>query len=72
MLPPIPVHVPQIAEVEPLRAQLDHFLECCRRGLTPESDGMAGTNVVRVLEAADESLRDGGRVVALEELAFVR
>jgi predicted dehydrogenase len=72
MLPPIPVHVPQIAGVEPLRAQLDHFLECCRRGLTPESDGKAGTNVVRVLEAADESLRDGGRVVALEELALVR
>jgi predicted dehydrogenase len=72
MLPPIPVHVPQIPDVEPLRAQLDHFLECCRRGLTPESDGMAGTNVVSVLEAANTSLREGGRVVDLEDLVLVR
>jgi hypothetical protein len=71
-LPTIPVHVPRIADVEPLGAQLDHFVECCRRSLAPESDGMAGTNVVRVLQAANESLRDGGRVVGLEELALTR
>jgi len=71
-LPPAPVHVPQMPTIEPLAAQLDHFVECCRLGLTPESDGMAGTNVVRVLEAANGSLRDGGRIVDLEELALVR
>ena len=71
-LPPVPVHVPKIPQGEPLMAQLEHFLECCRKGFTPESDGMAGTNVVRVLEAADQSLREDGRVVALDEVAALR
>ena len=61
-----PVFVPQIPASEPLAAQLDHFLECCRSGLTPESDGRAGTNVVRVLEAAESSLESGGHPVAIE------
>jgi len=65
-LPNEPVHAPDIAAGEPLSAQLEHFIECCRRGLTPESDGMAGTNVVRVLAAAESSLREGGRPVAVE------
>jgi hypothetical protein len=62
-LPAEPVHVPQLARAEPLAAQLAHFLECCRLGLAPESDGRAGTNVVSVLEAADRSLQEGGRPV---------
>ena len=55
-----PVHVLELPTSEPLAAQLEHFLECCRLGLTPESDGRAGTNVVRVLEAAGASLEHGG------------
>jgi predicted dehydrogenase len=65
-LPNQPVDVPNIPAGEPLAAQLDHFIACCRRGLTPESDGMAGTNVVRVLEAAETSLREGGHPIAVE------
>jgi predicted dehydrogenase len=65
MLPTKPVHVPEIPPGEPLAAQLEHFLECCDEGLTPESDGRAGTNVVRVLEAAQASLWEGGRLVEL-------
>ena len=69
-LAPQPIRVPAIPRVEPLAAQLEHFVECCARGFTPESDGMAGTNVVRVLEAAGQSLREDGRFVSLDELAF--
>jgi predicted dehydrogenase len=56
-----PVEVPEIPVGEPLAAQFAHFLECCRLGLTPESDGRAGTNVVKVLEAAEMSLESGGQ-----------
>jgi len=69
-LAPEPVHIPAIPQVEPLAAQLAHFVECCALGFTPESGGMAGTNVVRVLEAADQSLREDGRFVSLDELAL--
>jgi predicted dehydrogenase len=64
-LPTEPVHVPAIPSGEPLASQFDHFLACCRDGLTPESDGHAGTNVVKVLEAAEASLAEGGRLMEL-------
>jgi predicted dehydrogenase len=69
-LTPVPIDVPDIPHVEPLAAQFEHFLECCRQGFTAESDGMAATNVVRVLEAAHRSLREDSRVVAVDEPAF--
>jgi predicted dehydrogenase len=50
---------PQIANVEPLRLECEHFVECIRTGATPRSDGQSGLRVVRVLEALQRSL-DGG------------
>jgi predicted dehydrogenase len=64
-LPTEPVQVPAIPPGEPLASQFDHFLACCRDGLTPESNGRAGTNVVKVLEAAQASLSAGGRLMEL-------
>lgn len=67
-LPNEPVHVPQIAATEPLAAQLLHFVECCREGTTPDTDALAGTALVRILEAANQSLANRGAPVALDEL----
>jgi predicted dehydrogenase len=47
---------PQIANVEPLRVECEHFLEALRTGGTPRSDGASGLRVVRVLEALQQSL----------------
>ena len=49
--------------VEPLRAELIHFLECCDRRTEPLTGGRHGLEVVRLLAAADESARAGGRPV---------
>jgi predicted dehydrogenase len=54
------VHIPSIPLQEPLRAQCEHFLECIRTARRPQSDGLVGLKVVRLLEQADESLRNGG------------
>jgi predicted dehydrogenase len=48
---------PQIASVEPLRVECQHFVECVRTGRAPQSDGASGLRVVRVLEALQHSLR---------------
>ncbi len=54
------VHIPQIAMQEPLRLQLHHFLDCIRDGRSPTSDLDSGVRIVRVLDAAQQSLaRDG-------------
>ena len=42
---------------EPLRLELEHFLECCRKRTSPVSDGRNGFEVVRVLKTAEEQLR---------------
>lgn len=46
--------------VEPLRVECAHFLECIREGKRPRSDGYVGLKVVKVLEAAQRSLLNGG------------
>jgi len=47
---------PQIANIEPLRAECEHFLQSLRTGAAPRSDGESGLRVVRVLEGLQESL----------------
>ncbi len=46
--------------VEPLRKECRHFLECIKDGKEPRSSGRVGLEVVRVLEAAQVSLLNGG------------
>ncbi|HEY3726122.1 MAG TPA: Gfo/Idh/MocA family oxidoreductase [Solirubrobacteraceae bacterium] len=54
---------PRIANLEPLRLECEHFVQCCLTGDRPRSDGASGLRVVRVLEALQRSL-DGSRVGA--------
>jgi len=45
---------------EPLKAECQHFLDCIREGKEPRSSGRIGLKVVKVLEAAQRSLLNGG------------
>jgi predicted dehydrogenase len=47
---------PRIANVEPLRIECEHFIDCIRTGATPRSDGHSGLRVVRVLEQLQHAL----------------
>ena len=60
------VVIPHIHMVEPLRVECQHFVDCIRQGRTPQSDGRDGLRVVRVLEAAQQSLARRGEPVRLE------
>jgi len=62
------IHIPHIANDEPLKLEVEHFVECVRGNRTPLSDGRDGLNVVRVLEAMERSLRDSGRPVRTADL----
>jgi hypothetical protein len=54
------VSIPPVPFEEPLRVQCQHFLECARTGARPQSDGRVGVRVVRVIEQAEHSLKNGG------------
>jgi len=58
-------YIPFIKQDEPLKTECRHFLGCIRRGQTPFTDGRAGLEVVRLLEAASDSLARGGAPVDL-------
>ena len=63
---------PRIDAAEPLRIEAEHFLDCIESGRKPLSDGAAGLRVVRILEAAEESLHREARPVAVSvETRFV-
>lgn len=54
---------PQIAPTEALALETEHFLDCVEHGKTPLSDGEAGLRVVRILEAASQSIAARGAPV---------
>jgi predicted dehydrogenase len=56
------VVIPHIQLQEPLRVQCQHFLDCIAEGKQPLTDGYSGIRVVHVLEAAQRSLSDSGRM----------
>jgi predicted dehydrogenase len=56
---------PRLDVTEALKVEAEHFVGCIRTGSTPESDGLAGLRIVRILEAASESLANQGVPVAV-------
>ena len=52
--------IPQINFVEPLSMECSHFIECIQDGKRPLSDGEDGLKVIKVLEAAQKSLKANG------------
>ena len=52
--------IPHVNPAEPLKLECQHFVDCVQSGDTPVSDGRDGMRVVRVLEAAQRSLRVDG------------
>jgi len=59
------MHVPYIKQEEPLKSECQHFLDCINEGISPLTDGVRGLELVRILEASSESLRQSGAAVAL-------
>jgi predicted dehydrogenase len=48
---------PKVEELEALQLETRYFLDCINDGTKPFNDGQAGLRVVRILEAAEQSLK---------------
>src|SRR5437879_9763822 len=55
---------PRVDQTEALQLEARYFLDCVASGEKPLNDGRAGLRVVRMLEAADESLTHRREVVS--------
>jgi predicted dehydrogenase len=60
--------IPKISLQEPLKLECQHFVDCVRERKQPLTDGLDGLRVVKVLDAAQRSLKAGGAPVAIEPL----
>ena len=62
------IHIPRIGNEEPLRVEVQHFVDCIASDRPVLSDGRDALNVVRVLDAMERSLRGGGQPVKTSDL----
>ncbi|GAB4341864.1 MAG: Gfo/Idh/MocA family oxidoreductase [Leptolyngbyaceae cyanobacterium] len=57
---------PQLDMTEALRVEGSHFIQCIKQSECPITDGEAGMRVVKILEAATQSIKKQGRLVELD------
>ena len=60
------IYIPEIANKEPLKEELQHFIFCIKDNKNPITDGKKGLEVVRLLEASQESLSNHSHVVKIK------
>ncbi len=56
---------PKVEQIEALRKEAEYFVDCVLNDKAPVNDGAAGLRVVRLLEAANFSLKKRGQLVQL-------
>jgi len=56
---------PRVEQVEALREEASYFADCILNDKKPFNDGIAGLHVVKMLEAADRSLEQKGKIIQL-------
>lgn len=56
---------PRVQDVEALKAELTYFHECLMTDVNPFNDGQAGLRIVRMLEAAELSVKNRGKTIQL-------
>ena len=56
---------PKVEQTEALKAECEYFVDCVKNNTRPFNDGQAGLRVVKMLEAANQSIRERGRIVRI-------
>ena len=56
---------PRLDNTEALQTEAQHFVECIEKNGQPDTDGLAGLRMVTMIEAAETSLRERGKLIEL-------
>lgn len=59
------IQIPDIEEKEPLREELEHFIDCINKNAKPLTDGVGGLEVVKIITAISESLANNSHTMTL-------
>jgi len=60
------MYSPKLDSTEALSLLASHFVECIEHSKTPVTNGEAGLGVVRILEAAEKSINNNGKLIAID------
>jgi predicted dehydrogenase len=58
--------IPRVDMSEPLKIECQHFIDCVRDHKTPLSDAQDGLRVIRILQAAQESMEHDGLPIRIQ------
>lgn len=61
------ISIPKVSTHEPLRKMLEDFLSCIESGNTPVSSWEVGLKAVRILEAAQQSIKQNGKLILIKQ-----
>jgi predicted dehydrogenase len=56
---------PKVEQIEALKVEAAYFIDCILKNTKPFNDGVAGLHVVKMLEAADRSVQQKGKIVQI-------
>ncbi|MFP4163560.1 MAG: Gfo/Idh/MocA family protein [Chitinispirillaceae bacterium] len=59
---------PKVEQTEALKLECQHFVDSIERDQTPLNSAYQGLEVVQMLEACNQSIKNGGRMVNIENL----
>lgn len=59
------MYSPSIGNKEALKEEVEHFADCIQNNVNTITDGEAGLYVVKILEAANESIRKNGERISI-------
>lgn len=62
------MYIPYIKQEEPLKIECRHFLDCINTGIPPLTGAEESLQVVQILEASSQSLRNHGAMVKIPSL----
>jgi predicted dehydrogenase len=60
------ISIPRLDDAEPLKIECQHFVDCIEKGVAPRSGGKHGYEVLLTLDAADRSMREHGKEMAID------
>lgn len=63
------IHIPRISSAEPLKLEMQHFLDCVHTRNEPRSGAADGLRVIKILEAAQRSLEMDGVPASMQDAA---
>ncbi|MEE3253015.1 MAG: Gfo/Idh/MocA family oxidoreductase [Nitrospinota bacterium] len=62
------IYSPVISQIEALKVEVDYLIGCIQSGRKPHNDALAGLEVVKLLEAANQSIKENGRQIKLDRV----